>query len=66
MLSKAQDDDLVINLVELALRCPSTERADYVERVCAGDPDQLYLHLVKAKDRDCGGTVRIFALLLAG
>jgi len=122
MLSKAQDDDLVINLVELSLRCPSTERADYVERACApelftqvrqvmadvtellerwraGDReaenelfvsvfpklwklaryllrgerkghsfqatellDQLYLRLVKAKDRDWRNRAHFFAI----
>ena len=37
MAKKAEDDDLVISLVELALSCPSTERAVYVERACGDD-----------------------------
>jgi len=39
--TKAQDDDLVISLVEMALRCPSTERTTWVERACKGDPELL-------------------------
>jgi serine/threonine protein kinase/tetratricopeptide (TPR) repeat protein len=53
MLSKPQDDDLVINLVELALRCPSTERTDYIQRACACDPELLtqVKHYIEWEDR---------------
>ena len=39
MPNKAQDDDLVIGLVENALRLPSTERAAYVRNACGDDPE---------------------------
>jgi len=39
MPGKAQDDDLVMNLVEGALARPSSERETYVRDACAGDSD---------------------------
>src|ERR1700682_5783080 len=41
MLAKAQDDDLVISLVELALARPSHEREEYLRDACAGDTELL-------------------------
>ena len=41
MPAKAQDDDLVMNLVELALARPSEEREDYLRSVCAADTELL-------------------------
>jgi serine/threonine protein kinase/Flp pilus assembly protein TadD len=41
MPAKAQDDDLVMNLVELALARPSEEREDYLRSVCGVDSDLL-------------------------
>lgn len=41
MPSKAQDDDLVMNLVELALSRPASERAVYLESACSGDTELL-------------------------
>ncbi len=41
MPSKAQDDDLVMNLVELALARPAGERAVYLQSACAGDTELL-------------------------
>lgn len=37
MENKAQDDDLVMNLVELALDLPAQQRRAYLEGACAGD-----------------------------
>ena len=37
MENKAQDDDLVMNLVELALGQPEQERRAYLQRACAGE-----------------------------
>jgi serine/threonine protein kinase/tetratricopeptide (TPR) repeat protein len=39
MPSKAQDDELVMNLLELALARPTEEREDYLKSACAGDED---------------------------
>ena len=39
MEKKAQDDDLVMNLVELALDQPEQERHAFLQRACAGDPE---------------------------
>jgi len=39
MENKAQDDDLVMNLVELALNQPEQERCAYLQRACAGETD---------------------------
>src|ERR1700720_4257519 len=39
MENKAQDDDLVMNLVELALDLPEQERRAYLERACADDSE---------------------------
>ena len=41
MENKAQDDDLVMNLVELALDLPEQERRAYFQRACDGDSDLL-------------------------
>lgn len=41
MPSKAQDDDLVMNLVELALSRPAEERAVYLQSACEGDTELL-------------------------
>jgi eukaryotic-like serine/threonine-protein kinase len=41
MPDKAQDDDLVITLVELALALPPDERESYLRTACAGD-SQLF------------------------
>lgn len=41
MEHKAQDDDLVMNLVELALDLPEQERRAYLQRACDGD-SQLF------------------------
>ena len=41
MPNKAQDDDLVMNLVELALARPSGERHEYLSNACSGDADLL-------------------------
>ena len=41
MASKAQDDDLVMNLVELALSRPQDEQRAYVESTCSGDIELL-------------------------
>ena len=39
MGNKAQDDDLVMNLVELALGQPEQERRAYLQRACAGETE---------------------------
>ena len=39
MENKAQDDDLVMNLVELALNQPEQERRAYLQRACAGESE---------------------------
>ena len=39
MLNKAQDDELVMSLVDLALARPAEERDSYLQSACAGDPD---------------------------
>ncbi len=39
MENKAQDDDLVMNLVDLALDLPAQERRAYLEGACAGDSE---------------------------
>src|SRR6202000_379434 len=46
---EAQDDDLVMNLVEMALARPREERDNYLRSVCAGDTElltraQSYVH----------------------
>ena len=41
MLKKAQDDDLVMNLVELALARPSDERENYLQSACSTEPELL-------------------------
>src|SRR5215472_2656122 len=41
MLAEAQDDDLVMSLVESALARPSHEREDYIREMCAGDTELL-------------------------
>jgi serine/threonine protein kinase/tetratricopeptide (TPR) repeat protein len=41
MLKKAQDDDLVMNLVELALARPSDERESYLQSACSTEPELL-------------------------
>ena len=40
MENKAQDDDLVMNLVELALGQPEQDRRAYLQRACAGESDR--------------------------
>jgi tetratricopeptide (TPR) repeat protein/TolB-like protein len=53
MLNKAQDDDLVMNLVELALARPEEQRQAYIESSCAGDAE-LFNHVwsyVQAEQR---------------
>ncbi|HEV2198257.1 MAG TPA: protein kinase [Bryobacteraceae bacterium] len=39
MKNKAQDDDVVMSLVEFALDLPERERRAYLERACAGDTE---------------------------
>ena len=39
MPGKAQDDDLVMNLVDLALAKPREERESFLREACSGDPD---------------------------
>src|SRR5258708_2632409 len=39
MENKAQDDDMVMNLVELALGQPEPERRAYLQRACAGETE---------------------------
>lgn len=39
MENKVLDDDLVMNLVELALSQPEPERREYLHRACAGDSE---------------------------
>ncbi|MEO8052167.1 MAG: serine/threonine-protein kinase, partial [Acidobacteriota bacterium] len=39
MENKAQDDDLVMNLVELALNQPEEQRRAYLQRACAGETE---------------------------
>jgi tetratricopeptide (TPR) repeat protein len=39
MENKAQDDDLVMNLVELALGQPEQERRAYLQRACTGETE---------------------------
>ena len=39
MQDKAQDDDLVMKLVDLALAQPSEQRQAYLQSACSGDPD---------------------------
>jgi len=39
MENKAQDDDLVMNLVELALNQPEQERRAFLQRACAGESE---------------------------
>jgi eukaryotic-like serine/threonine-protein kinase len=39
MENKAQDDDLVMNLVELALNQPEQERRAYLQKACAGESE---------------------------
>lgn len=39
MPKKAQDDDVVMSLVESALARPAEEREAYLESACAGDPE---------------------------
>jgi tetratricopeptide (TPR) repeat protein len=53
---KTQDDDLVMNLVDLALRCPSTQREAYIEHACGDSPELLtqVCHYVEAEERMCG------------
>lgn len=41
MEPKAQSDELVMNLVDLALSRPADERQDYLETACGGDADLL-------------------------
>lgn len=45
MPDKALDDDLVMNLVELALARPPAEREAFLREACAGDPDLLTVTL---------------------
>jgi len=53
MHSKAQDDDLVMNLVELALARPASERTVYLQSACAGDTELLtqVWHYVEWEER---------------
>ena len=53
MPSKVQDDDLLMNLVELALSRPSTERTAYLQTACAGDTELLtrVCHYVEWEER---------------
>src|SRR5580692_4364912 len=39
MPGKAPDDDLVMNLVDLALAKPRQERESFLREACAGEPD---------------------------
>ena len=39
MPDKAQDDELVMNLVELSLARPSEERESFLRTECAGDSE---------------------------
>jgi serine/threonine protein kinase/Flp pilus assembly protein TadD len=41
MSAKAQDDDFIMNLIELALARPCEEREDYLRGACAGDTELL-------------------------
>ena len=53
MLNKAQDDDLVMNLVELALTRPADQREAYVRSACGNDTnlfDQVW-HYVQWEQR---------------
>ena len=40
-MSKAQDDDLVISLVESALEQPRDKRESYLREACSGDVELL-------------------------
>lgn len=53
MHSRAQDDDLVMNLVELALARPASERTVYLQSACAGDTELLteVWHYVEWEER---------------
>ncbi|HLH00952.1 MAG TPA: protein kinase [Bryobacteraceae bacterium] len=53
MPSKAQDDDLVMSLVDLALAVPGRERQKYVETACAGDTELLtqVMHYIEWEER---------------
>ena len=53
MQSKTQDDDLVMNLVELALARPASERTVYLQSACAGDTELLtrVWHYVEWEER---------------
>ncbi|HUJ50242.1 MAG TPA: serine/threonine-protein kinase, partial [Bryobacteraceae bacterium] len=53
MHSKAQDDDLVMNLVELALSRPANERTVYLQSACGGDTELLtqVWHYVEWEER---------------
>ena len=64
MASKAQDDDLVISLVELALARPPSERASFVQSACADDPElfsQVW-HYVQWEERMNGFLLDPFLL----
>ena len=53
MPAKAHDDDLVMNLVELALTQPAHERESYIQGACGGDKelfDQVW-HYVQWEER---------------
>ena len=39
MSGKAQDDDLVMNLVDLAMTKPSQDREHFLREACSGDPE---------------------------
>src|SRR5579862_6443737 len=43
MISQAQDDDLVMSLVDLALAQPPDQRDEYLENACAGNAELLAL-----------------------
>src|SRR5579872_4149033 len=53
MPNKVQDDDLVMNLVDLALSRPADERTAYLETACAGDTELLtkVCHYVQWEER---------------
>ncbi|HTS49503.1 MAG TPA: protein kinase [Bryobacteraceae bacterium] len=53
MPNKVQDDDLVMNLVDLALSRPAEERTAYLETACAGDTELLtkVSHYVEWEER---------------
>jgi eukaryotic-like serine/threonine-protein kinase len=65
MPGKAQDDDLVMNLVELALACPANEREPYLRNACGADTDlfgQVW-HYVQWEERMNGFLLEPFSAI---